>query len=170
MAEQVSDTSEPEVVELAAITGAHGIAGEVRLKLLGDGLYALKAHDSFNAGALTLQKLRSDNKGGAIARFSESADRNAAEALRGTVLTVPREGLPDLDEGEFYFSNLVGLAVVTEEGDSVGTVCAAHNFGASDIAEIEKPDGKRFMVPLTKDAVPSWDQKKMVIMAAFWDR
>ena len=155
---------------LAAVTGAHGVAGEVRLKLLGDGLDALKGHKSFNDGALTLSKVRSDNKGGAIARFAEVRDRTAAEALRGTALCVPREALPALDEGEFYFSDLLGLAVVTEKGEAVGTVCAVENFGATDIVEIEKPDGKKFMVPLTKQAVPGWTTTELTISEHFWDR
>ena len=155
---------------LAAVTGAHGVAGEVRLKLLGDGLDALKAHKSFNDGALTLSKIRSDNKGGAIACFAEVRDRTAAEALRGTALCVPREALPALDEGEFYFSDLLDLAVVTDTGEAVGTVCAVENFGATDIVEIEKPDGKKFMVPLTTQAVPAWDAETLTISEDFWDR
>ena len=154
-------------VTLAAVTGAHGVAGEVRLKLFGEGLEGLKPHKSFNEGKLTLSKVRSDNKGGAIARFAEVADRNAAEALRGTVLTVPRSALPALEEGEFYYSDLLGLPVVTDAGDAVGTVCAVENFGATEIVEIEKPDGKKFMVPLTEQAVPCWDAEKLTVNADF---
>ncbi|MEZ5682189.1 MAG: ribosome maturation factor RimM [Erythrobacter sp.] len=155
---------------LAAVTGAHGVAGEVRLKLLGEGIDALKAHDSFNDGSLTLVKIRSDNKGGAIARFAEVSDRTAAEQLRGTALSVSREELPGLEEGEFYFSDLLDLPVVTDTGEDVGRVCAVENFGATDIVEIEKPDGKKFMVPLTNQAVPEWDGERLVISEAFWDR
>lgn len=154
-------------VTLAAITGAHGVAGEVRLKLFGEGFDAIKPHKSFNEGALTLSKIRSDNKGGAIARFAEIADRTDAEALRGTALTVPRSALPTLDEGEFYYSDLLGLPVVTDAGDDVGQVCAVENFGATEIVEIEKPDGKKFMVPLTKQAVPEWDRDRLVVNAHF---
>lgn len=156
-------------VTLAAVTGAHGVAGEVRLKLFGEGFEALKPHKSFNEGKLTLTKVRSDNKGGAIARFAEVAGRNEAEALRGTVLTVPRSALPALDEGEFYYSDLLGLPVVTDAGDEVGTVCAVENFGATEIVEIEKPDGKKFMVPLTEQAVPGWDAEKLTVNADFVD-
>ena len=156
-------------VTLAAVTGAHGVAGEVRLKLFGEGFEALKPHKSFNEGKLTLTKVRSDNKGGAIARFAEVAGRNEAEALRGTVLTVPRDALPALDEGEFYYSDLLGLPVVTDAGDEVGTVCAVENFGATEIVEIEKPDGKKFMVPLTEQAVPGWDAEKLTVNADFVD-
>ena len=154
-------------VTLAAVTGAHGVAGEVRLKLFGEGLDGLKPHKSFNEGALTLSKVRSDNKGGAIARFAEVADRTAAEKLRGTVLTVPRETLPALEEGEFYYSDLLDLHVVTDTGEAVGRVCAVENFGATEIVEIEKPDGKKFMVPLTKQAVPGWDSEKLTVNAEF---
>lgn len=152
---------------LAAVTGAHGVAGEVRLKLLGEGFDALKSHKSFNEGALTLVKIRSDNKGGAIARFAEVSDRTAAEQLRGTALSVSREELPGLEEGEFYFSDLLDLPVITDKGEAVGRVCAVENFGATDIVEIEKPDGKKFMVPLTDQAVPEWDANRLVVTAAF---
>lgn len=154
-------------VTLATVTGAHGVTGEVRLKLLGEGFAALKPHKSFNDGALTLQKLRDDGKGGAIARFAEVPDRTAAEKLRGTVLTVPRAALAPLEEGEFYHSDLLDLPVVTDAGEPVGRVCAVENFGATDIVEIEKADGAKFMVPLTLQAVPEWNTKRLVVSADF---
>lgn len=162
------------LIELAAVTGAHGVTGEVRLKLLGDGLDALKTHKSFNNGALTLSKIRSDNKGGAIARFKGVDGRNAAEKLRGTVLAVAREALPALGEGEYYHADLIGLAVVTETGEPVGKSIAVQNFGATDIIEIEKsplPEKgmKTFMVPMTEAAVLEWDAERLVISADFVD-
>lgn len=156
-------------VTLAAITGAHGVTGEVRLKLLGEGIDALKAHRSFNEGALTLLKIRTDGKGGAVARLAEVSDRAGAEALRGTALTVSRLALPPLGEGEYYHADLIGLPVVTAEGADVGTVVAVENFGASDVIEIEKPGGKRFMVPMTPQAVPEWDATRLVIDPAWID-
>jgi 16S rRNA processing protein RimM len=107
-------------VTLAAITGAHGVTGEVRLKLFGEGVDALAAHKSFNGGALTLRKLRDDGKGGAIARFAEVADRTAAEKLRGSVLTIPRSALPPLADGEYYHADLIGLAAVSDTGEPLG--------------------------------------------------
>ena len=154
-------------VTLAAVTGAHGVAGEVRLKLFGEGVDALKLHTSFNEGALTLRKIRSDNKGGAIAHFAEVSDRGAAEKLRGTTLTVNRADLPALEEGEYYHADLVGLAVVTDAGDPVGTVANMLNYGATDLVEIEKPDAKRFLVPMTEQAVLRWDATTLVISGDF---
>jgi 16S rRNA processing protein RimM len=154
-------------VTLAAVIGAHGVTGEVRLKLLGEGFAAMALHKQFNAGALTLAKLRDDGKGGAIARFAEVTDRAAAEALRGTVLTVPREALPPLGEGEYYYADLIGLAAESDAGEPLGRVVAVENFGAGDIVEIERPDGKRFMVPMRAEAVPSWDRERLVVAAEF---
>lgn len=157
----------PKNVVLAAIAGAHGVTGEVRLKLFGEGVAALKRHKRFNDGALTLKSVRDDNKGGAIARFAEIADRTAAEKLRGTFLTVPRSALPPLEEGEYYHADLIGLSAVSDGGEDLGTVVAVENFGAGDILEIERPDGKRFMVPITAHAVPEWSGERVVISADF---
>jgi 16S rRNA processing protein RimM len=155
-----------KTVTLAAIAGAHGVAGEVRLKLFAESLDSLKRHQGYNDGTLTLKSLRA-HKGGAIARFAEIADRNAAEALRSTLLTVPRAELPPLAEGEYYYSDLIGLACISTDGTELGACIAVENFGAGDIMEIEKPDGKRFMVPMNANAVPEWNDQRLVIAAAF---
>ena len=154
-------------VVLAAIAGAHGIAGEVRLKLFGEGVAALRRHRAFNDGALNVESLRDDGRGGAIARFAGIGDRNAAEALRGTQLTVPRSALPPLAEGEYYHADLLGLGAVSTSGQPLGTCVAVENYGAGDLLEIERPDGQRFMVPLRAEAVPEWDAERVVIDAAF---
>lgn len=159
-------------VTLAAIIGAHGVAGEVRLKLFGDGVPALAQHKTFNDGKLTLVKVRDDGKGGAIARLAECASRGDAEKLRGTTLNVPREALPPLAEGEFYHADLFGLPVVTDVGETVGSVLAIENFGATDIIEITREPApekgtKTFMVPMIPTAVLEWDEHRLVIGAAF---
>ena len=156
-------------VTLAVIIGAHGVGGEVRLKVFAESIGGLKAHKSFNDGALTLKSLRDGNN--VIARFAEIPDRNAAERMRGTELTVPRDALPPLGEGEYYHADLIGLPAVSTAGDDLGRVVAVENFGAGDVLEIEQPPenrkpGKRFMVPMTAEAVPEWG-KRVVIDAGF---
>lgn len=153
-------------VTLAAITGAHGVTGEVRVKLFGEGVAALKRYRAFNDSSLTLEKLKDDGKGGAIARFAEVTDRSAAEALRGTALTVPRSAMPPLGDGEYYHADLLGLPVVSTLGEPLGTCVAVENFGAGDVLEIERTDGKRFMVPMRQEAVPEWGER-LVIDAAW---
>lgn len=150
-------------VTLAVVIGAHGVTGEVRLKVFTEDLARYK---SFNDGALSLKSARAGSNG-TIARFAEVADRNAAEAMRGTELTVPRSTLPSLAEGEYYHADLLGLPVVSDEGEAIGVVVAIDNFGAGDVIEIERPDKKRFMVPMRAEAVPAWDDTRLTITAAF---
>lgn len=154
-------------VTLAAIIGAHGIAGEVRLKLFGEGVATLKRYPTFNDGALIVEKLRDDGKGGAVARFAGVSDRNAAEALRGTALNVPRSALPALADGEYYHADLIGLPAVSSDGRALGRCIAVENYGAGDVLEIEQSDGKRFMVPMRIEAVPEWDGERLLIDAAY---
>jgi len=158
-------------VTLAAITGAHGVTGEVRLKLFGEGVAALKRYGAFNDSSLTVEKLKDDGKGGAIARFAEVPDRTAAERLRGTPLTVPRSAMPPLGEGEYYHADLIGLPAVSTTGEALGTCVAVENFGAGDVLEIERPSedgkpGKRFMVPMREEAVPEWGER--ILIDAAW--
>jgi 16S rRNA processing protein RimM len=147
-------------VTLAVIIGAHGVTGEVRLKLFTENVDSVKAHKAFNDGALTLQSLRPGNS--IIARFAEITDRNAAEAARGTELTVPRAALPPIAEGEYYHADLIGLPCVSTTGEDLGVCVAIEDFGAGDVIEIERPDGKRFMVPMTAEAVPEWGEKIVI--------
>jgi 16S rRNA processing protein RimM len=146
-------------VTLAVITGAHGVTGEVRLKLF---TADLSAYRSFNGGTLTLKSLRNG-----IARFAEVPDRNAAERLRGTLLTVPRSALPPLGDGEYYHVDLLGLSCVSTSGEPLGRVVAIDDFGAGDVIEIERPDGKRFMVPMRPEAVPEWNSERLIVDEVF---
>jgi 16S rRNA processing protein RimM len=138
----------PDQVVLAAIAGAHGIGGEVRLKLFAESAESLGRHKTVQVGdrQLTLKSLKTAG-GNAVARFAEVTDRTAAEALRGGQITVARSALPPLGEGEYYHADILGLPCESKEGEPLGTVVAVENFGAGDILEIEKPDGRRSMLP-----------------------
>lgn len=143
----MADSEPDKPVPLAVIIGAHGVTGEVRLKLFADDLDSLKRHKSYNDGILTLKKVK-PHKMGAIARFAEISDRNAAEAARGTELSVPRSALPELDEDEFYHIDIIGLRCVSDNGEELGKIFAIYEFGAGDVIEIERISGKKFMVPV----------------------
>ncbi len=158
-------------VTLAVIIGAHGVAGEVRLRIFAENIENLRAHGQFNNGALTLLALREGPKG-AIARFAGVADRTAAEALRGIELQVPRSAFPPLGPGEYYHADLIGRPCISTAGEPIGTCVAVDNFGAGDVLEIERPPAggkppRRFMVPMTPDAVPAWDETCITLDAEF---
>ena len=153
-------------VALAAIAGAHGIGGEVRLKLFAQSADSLKRHKQVRVGErlLTLASLKGDRT--PIARFAEVPDRTAAEALRGQLLTVPRSALPPLEEGEYYHADLIGLPAVDRQGAAVGTVAAVENYGAGDLLEIERADGKRALVPF-KPGIADLEDGRIILDPEF---
>lgn len=134
-------------VALAAIAGAHGIGGEVRLKLFAEGVDSLKRHKQVRVGERTLTIAAIRDAAQPIVRFVEVKDRNAAEALRGQLVTIPRSALPPLEEGEYYHADLIGLPCESAGGEPLGAVVAVENFGAGDLLEIERADGSRTLVP-----------------------
>jgi 16S rRNA processing protein RimM len=135
-------------IPLAAVAGAHGIKGEVRLKLFSDSAESLSRHARLLvAGAeRRLLSVRAAGKG-AVARFEGIADRTAAEGLRGAMVEIDRAALPPLAEGEYYHADLIGTPCVDHEGTSVGSVVAVENFGAGDLLEIQDADGRRSLIP-----------------------
>ena len=154
-------------VALAAVAGAHGVKGEVRLKLFSDSAASLARHENVYVGG-ALRRLLFARDGGktAIARFEGIGDRSSAEALRGSLVEVDRSALPPLEEGEYYHSDLVGLACVDHEGQSVGTVVAVENFGAGDLLEVELLDRKRSLIPF-RDGIADLEEGRVVLDPQF---
>ncbi len=154
-------------IALAAIAGAHGVKGEVRLKLFTDGAASLRRHEHVFVGGVDreLETVR-DASGGAIARFSGVSDRSAAESLRGSLVEVERSALPPLEEGEYYHADLVGMACVDRDGDAVGSVIAVENFGAGDLLEVEAPDGRRSLIPL-RPGIADLEDRRIVLDPEF---
>ena len=135
-------------IPLAAVAGAHGIKGEVRLKLFADSAGSLERHSSLIVGGLARRLLSVRPAGkGAVARFEGIADRTAAEGLRGSLVEVERDSLPPLAEGEYYHVDLVGLPCVDRDGNALGTVAAVENFGAGDLLDVADLDGRRSLIP-----------------------
>lgn len=154
-------------VALAAVAGAHGVKGELRLKLFSDSVDSLARHPRLFVGGREL-KLSDIKDGGktAIARFEGVSDRSAAEALRGELVEIDRDQLPPLEEGEYYHADLVGLPCVDEDGRTLGTVVAVENFGAGDLLEVERSDGKRSLIPF-HDPIARLEEAKVILDPEF---
>ena len=150
-------------VALAAVAGAHGVKGELRLKLFSDSVESLARHSRFYVGGreLALKDVKDGGKT-AIARFEGISDRTAAEALRGSLVEIDRNALPLLEEGEYYHADLIGLPCETGLGEPLGTVAAVENFGAGDLLEILRPDGRRTMVPF-REGIADWTEDRVVV-------
>ncbi|HEY8003606.1 MAG TPA: ribosome maturation factor RimM [Phenylobacterium sp.] len=146
-----------KLILVGRVAGAFGVKGEVRITSYTAEPAALLDYRTLlredGSPALTLTAGR-PAKGGVVARAEEVATREEAEALRGLKLHVPRAALPEPDEDEFYIADLVGMDVVSLEGDLLGTVRSVRDFGAGDLLEVAPPAGESWWLPFTRDAVP----------------
>jgi len=150
-------------IALAAVAGAHGIKGEVRLKLFSESAVSLAKHEKLIVGGAERRLISVRDSGKtAVARFEGVNDRSVAEALRGSLIEIDRSALPPLEEGEYYHADLIGLGAVDREGRQVGTVVSVENFGAGDLLEIELADGKRSLIPF-REGIADLEDGKIVL-------
>lgn len=146
------------LILVGRVAGAFGVKGELRLTAYTAEPLALFAFrtllDRSGQPRLTLVSARAA-KGDVICRTVEPFTKEAADALRGTELFVPRSALPPPDEEEYYHADLIGIVVRTEDGEVMGRIKAVHDFGAGDILEIDPGGGKAALFhPFTKAATP----------------
>ncbi|OYX36795.1 MAG: 16S rRNA processing protein RimM [Caulobacterales bacterium 32-69-10] len=147
-----------KLILVGRVSGAFGVRGEVRIGSYTDDPMALARYKTLlredGSPGLTLTAAR-PAKGGVVGRCPEIATKEAADALRGLRLYVPRDVLPEPDEDEFYLTDLIGLAAETEDGQGLGKVKAVQNFGAGDILEIDPGGGRpTVFLPFTRITVP----------------
>jgi 16S rRNA processing protein RimM len=145
---------------VARIGAAHGVRGAVKLWTFTEDPLAVQSYGPLltkdGARQFEIANLRAA-KDHLVATFTGIATRNDAEKLNGIELYVPREKLPDTDDGEYYHADLIGLAAVNAADEPIGRVVAVHNFGAGDIIEIAPPKGSTMLLPFSSAVVPTVD-------------
>ncbi|TXH37698.1 MAG: 16S rRNA processing protein RimM [Rhodospirillaceae bacterium] len=159
------------MVLVGAITGAHGVRGEVKVKSFTAEPAAITAYGPlFDESGTRRFDLTLTAKGGdlptkaasskalLIGRIDGIVDRTKAEALKGQRLFVPRAQLPaNEDPEEFYLTDLIGLAVRDKHGADFGRVIDVANYGAGDLLMVEGSAEGDFDVPFAKAFVPEID-------------
>jgi 16S rRNA processing protein RimM len=150
----------PALVCVARIGAAHGVRGAVKLWTFTEDPLAVRRYGPLLSGdgkrQFELAQAR-EARDHLVATFKGVTTRDEAERLNGIDLYVPREKLPATDEGEYYHTDLIGLAAVTTTGEPLGRVAAIHNFGAGDIIEIAPPKGTTMLLPFSNAVVPDVD-------------
>jgi 16S rRNA processing protein RimM len=157
-------TTASERVCVGVVTGAHGVRGALRIKSFTANPAHVAAYGEVTVGEgedSAVLRITGEAKGAVVAEIAGVTDRDAAQALKGKKLYVPRSALPEAEEGEYYHDDLVGLEVRSPEGEALGTIAAVHNYGAGDILDIrtsgQERDGKNgadMMLPFTREVVP----------------
>jgi 16S rRNA processing protein RimM len=147
-------------VLMGRVLGAHGIRGAVRVLS-----YAAAPEDIARYGPLEDESggrklsltVVGKARGAVLAEVEGIADRDAAEALKGTKLYVQRSALPAPEAGEFYWDDLVGLRAEMVGGRVLGEVVAVHDYGGGPSLEVKRQAGAPVMVPFTNRVVPVVD-------------
>lgn len=144
------------------ISGAYGIQGWVRVKpysadadaLLGAKTWWLDKPDLHDVDMMQARQ----HSGDVVARLMGVAGRDAAEALKGAAVQIARSHFPALSDGEFYWVDLIGLAVENTQGTSMGTVIGLMDNGAHPILRIGSPDMPDVGKAATEMLIPFVDQ------------
>jgi 16S rRNA processing protein RimM len=158
----VERARERDWVCVAVVAAAHGLGGVLKLRCFTERPEDVAAYGPVfdrNGQRFELEVIGAA-PGGVLARAQGIADRNAAEALRGTELFVPRAALPELGPEEFYYSDLEGMEALRPDGSHFGVVQGVDNFGAGDLIEVVADDGRRLSLPFTRETVPSIDLER----------
>jgi 16S rRNA processing protein RimM len=152
----------PERVCVGQIGAAHGLRGEVRLRVFTEDPLAIASYGPLEnedgSRRFDIEAVR-QAKDHLVARLSGVADRDAAETLRNVRLYIPRDRLPAPEDADtYYHTDLIGLAVIGADGTELGRITAVHNFGAGDILEIRRGAGRaNVLLPFTQRTVPDID-------------
>lgn len=156
-------SSDKDWVCVGKIGGPHGIGGDVKVHAYTEQPIALgdfrDLRISPDLKKVRISSLRQANKGGLIARIEGCEGRNAAEALRGLELLVPRDAFPEPQDDEYYLVDLEGLEAVDLAGAKIGKVKAVVNYGAGDLVvltldEPRKGVGTEAILPFRKAIFP----------------
>jgi 16S rRNA processing protein RimM len=168
MAHKSDGAVKPDFICLGLIGAARGLKGEVRVtSYTGDPTDLGSYGPLFTADgsrSFTVQVVgRAKNQ--VIARIAGITDRDGAEALRGISLYLPRDALPKAADDEFYLADLIGLAVETVDGESLGRVTAVDDFGAGPIVEVDGGARGAVMLPFSDAVVPTVDleSRRMIV-------
>lgn len=145
---------------VARIGAAHGVRGEVKLWPFTEDPLAVLNYGPLSTkdGARHFEVVRARvAKDHLVATLKGVASRDDAARVNGVELYIPRDALPETDEGEYYHADLIGLRAVDAQDGEIGKVIAIHNFGAGDIIEIAPLRGPTLLLSFTDAVVPSVD-------------
>jgi len=151
------------VVPVARVRRAHGVRGELRVEPLGDArdvlqdlkTVTLRSRDG-DERVWEVRSVRPGSGDALLVKLVGLDDRDDAGALKGSDFLVPADALPALEDDEFWYGDLEGLAVVDSKGAELGTVVGVFNAGASDVATVRGAKGE-WMLPIVDDVIVEID-------------
>ncbi|WP_437565045.1 ribosome maturation factor RimM [Sorangium sp. So ce542] len=160
---------ERRYVPVAEISRPHGVQGELRLRIYNEGSdlllsrppIRLRLPDGSERDAKIVAARPVDKA--LLVRIAGTDDRDAAEALRGAAVCVPRDAFAPLAEGEFYACDIEGARVLTPEGDLIGHVRSLQSYPTCDVLVVERSGADSLEIPLTESFVGSVDAERQIV-------
>jgi len=156
------------MVVMGKVVGAQGILGWVKVQTFTEYLDSLLDYNTWYVGNeqawRPLEVLEANVHGGTvlIAKLHGIADRTAAVTYTGLLIAVPRAELPEKEEGEYYWSDLIGLTVENLEGESFGTVDSLLETGANDVLVVKGESGEK-LIPFIDSVIKQVSLKDKTI-------
>lgn len=158
-----------KLIHVSTIAGAHGVKGLLRLKVhaqdasLSDGKLYTK-----DGNIVDVLLKNSHGKGFYLASIDGVDSKEAADALKGAELFCNKDRLKDAGDGEYYHVDLIGLDVVSADGEKVGKLINVCNFGAGDLLEIKPPESLSFFLPFDEKYTIGVDIAKGEVIVSNW--
>lgn len=160
-----------EWVSIGVVVGAHGVKGELRVKPLTDFPERFESTKTVSALkddvrlSFVIESARPHGNALYLLKLVGVDDRGAAEAMRRIELQVARDEAMPLPEGSYYIFDLIGIAVRTVEGESLGELRDVLQTGANDVYVVRDPRGKELLIPALKDVVKrvDLDERLMIV-------
>lgn len=152
---------------LGKIATAHGVRGLVKILVMAEDPMRLEtcgpAWTAKTGGKALTLKMKNPLGKYYLAEVDGVTERNSAEALRHTELWIDRDNLPEADDGEVYYADLMDLPVFNSDGAKLGMVIAVENFGASDLLEIKPAGAPSFYLPYTDETILEVTDDKIIV-------
>lgn len=150
------------LIAVGRITGTHGIRGQLRLQSYSGNLESLKAAKKIFLrlpdGTLREHDLRRATRHGAVILLTLAGydNINQVQEMVGSELLLNRQHLPATAEDEYYWHDLLGLTVMTNDGMQLGTLSGILETGANDIYVVTGQD-REYLIPAVASVISAVD-------------
>lgn len=155
-----------EKVLIGKIVNAVGLKGEVKVYNYSDSpeIYATAEAVYVDDELMKVENLRLQ-KNMVILKLAGIEDRNAAEAAKNREIFVTEDDLPELEEGEYYIRDLIGMEVALEDGSRLGTMTDVIQNSAQDIFQLRTDEGKNVLIPRVPEFILdiNTDERKITV-------
>ncbi len=161
-----------EYIVVGRMVAPHGVRGDLRILPDTERPQIFKALKNLRIGAGSYKVLSSrPHKNIYILHVEGIEDRNAAERLIGEEVSIPVRELPELPKGEYYYFQLIGLAVISDTGEPVGNLKEIIETGANNVYSVQASDGKEILLPAISSCILSVDTEKgeMTVHLPEWE-